>query len=46
MTTSHHAKLGVEGTVQEGRTAEAPFPQHHIPLRRGRPRKNKEAEKI
>jgi hypothetical protein len=45
-TTSHHAKFGVEGTAQEGRTTEAPFPQQHIPQRRGRPRKNKEAEEI
>jgi hypothetical protein len=45
-TTSHHVELGVEGTMQEGRVEKAPFPQQHIPRRRGRPRKNKEVEEI
>jgi hypothetical protein len=41
-TTSHHAGLGKEETMQEGRKVDALSPQQWIPQRRGRTRKNKE----
>jgi hypothetical protein len=40
---SHHAEVGVEEGVQEGKMLESMSPQQKIPQRRGRPKKNKEA---